>query len=789
MTETPDPGTLKVERGKTAFLDRISLIWLVPIIALAGSLLVAWEAYSERGVLITISFEDASGIEAGHTLVKYRDVEVGHVTDMEFAEDLNSVDVSVRVHESIASYLDAESQFWVVRPNVSSSGISGLETVLTGVYIEGSWDSEKGTAVRSFKGLEERPLVLRGTQGTRINLYATNAGSLSPGAPITYKGLTVGQIDSVDLTRFGDGVDVSGFINAPYDSFVTSGSRFWDISGFSFTLGAEGARLNVESLASLVQGGIAFDTVLSDTRPLSEDVIFDIFSNEDAARASIFDADKAEQVTLSIVFEGSVNGLQVGAPVDYRGLRVGEVIALSARIDREDRNNPQVQLVTNIVLRPTRLGLPAGTTAEGTLDFLQGLVDEGLRAQLATEGLLARSLKVTLLEVEDALPATIDTDADPFPLFPSVPAELGSFANSAESVLERVGNLPLEELLNNAINLMAGLENLIGQEDTQQVPGAVTGLLADLRGLVQSDDVQSVPVELNASLVSLRSIIDRIEQSSAVDNLLAALENVDTAADRVTRASERLPDLLDNLNNVASKANDLPLEELIASANTVLDDLDAIVGAAETQAIPAELEASLVALRSIVEDIDNNGTAETLSTALVNANDAAANIALASDDLPVLIDKIGAVADKANDLPLEDLVTELTDLVETADVLIGSDDTARLPGALSDALDQLRSILDALEEGGAVENLNSTLASAGNAADEVALAAQSLPDLVDRLNALADTAEATLAAYGAGAPLNREAVAAIRDIRETARSVTSLANTLERKPNAIILGR
>ena len=252
----------------------------------------------------------------------------------------------------------------------------------------------------------------------RIRLRAPSGGSLTVGAPVLFKSIQVGRIENVELTPAGD-VAIDAFVNAPYHLRLTEGARFWNASGFSIQIGAGGASLNVDSLISLLQGGVSFDTVGSSTAPVEPGHVYDLYPTESAARQNFFDDAPGERLLVDTLFEGSVGGLQPGAPVRFRGLQVGEVEALHAAIvDRAGQ--PQVTLRATLSIAPSRIGIPEGADdpTAAALDALEVQVSHGLRATLATSGLLAQSLQVELVELPDAAPAGIDRDARAEPADP-----------------------------------------------------------------------------------------------------------------------------------------------------------------------------------------------------------------------------------------------------------------------------------------------------------------------------------------------------------------------------------
>jgi paraquat-inducible protein B len=691
----PDPAELDIRPARASFWRNLSFIWLVPVLALAVSLGLAWQSYSQRGVAIEVTFANAPGVTPGETTIRYRDVVVGTVEDVTFTEDLSRVVVQARIDKDVAPFLDAESEFWIVSPKVSTRGISGLSTVLSGVYIEGAWDQEPGLQQWSFTGADGPPLVQPGREGKRISLITTDGSLISEGAPVFFHGVEVGRLEKPRLTVSSDAIIVDAFIDAPHDRRLNAATRFWDTSGFSVSLGGQGLTLDFDSLASVVAGGIEFDAIYEGGAPVSAGHVFNIYPDEAEARRSLFVRSSGETVSIAAEFGESVSGLEPGAPVQYGGLKVGEVTALSAQVE-EAASGPRVRLFANLAIEPDRLGLPDGAGEAEVLDFFDAAVAKGLRARLAAANLFSASLVVELVEVEDATPAVFNRDADPLPLLPSSGSDLPDFTATAEGMLERINALPIEELLDQAISLMASIEAVATSDSTRAAPDEIVALLKDTRALVNDDATRALPGDLRAAVADLRGVVAEMKEAGAFTSLASALKNADTAAAGIATASDEFPALVKDLRAVAAKANSLEAEELIAAANRVLD---------------------------------------------------------------------------------------------SADKVIGTEAARNLPPTLNAALDQIHAALAELREGGAVENANATMASARNAADSVAEAAKRLPDLSARLERLVVQSEALIAAYGGRSDFNAETLAALREVRQAARSVSQLARAIERNPNSLLMGR
>ncbi|MEM9787836.1 MAG: MlaD family protein, partial [Pseudomonadota bacterium] len=486
---------LDVRPIKKRVWQRLSLVWFVPIIALAVSLWAAWDNYRDRGTLITIAFENAAGITAGETQIRYRDVAIGEVERVEFDDGLAVVLVHARVEQNVAPFMDDDAQFWVVRPDVSVRGITGLDTVLSGVYIEGNWDTQADVQQFNFIGLEQPVLTRAGQRGTRIVLRANDGGSVAAGAPVLHKGLQVGYLEEPELSFDGTQVVVTAFIESPYDRRITTSTRFWDTSGFSVSFGAGGVSLNVNSLASLIEGGIAFDTIVSGGDPIRDGHLFDIFPDEQTARDSLFTDPNAEVLEVAVLFEESVSGLSPGSEVRFQGIRIGEVNDLNAIVVGEG-SEAEVRLQAVLAIEPSRLGMGAEATAQDAMVLLSDFVARGLRARMVTGNILSGALLVELVQIDDALPAIMTGTGGQFPIIPTTESEISDVAATAEGVLARINALPVEELMDGAIDLMDSIERLANDEATVAVPSSLVTLLDESRALIADDDLQSLPGDL-----------------------------------------------------------------------------------------------------------------------------------------------------------------------------------------------------------------------------------------------------------------------------------------------------
>jgi len=605
------------------------------------------------------------------------------------------------------------------------------------------------------------------------------------------RGIEVGQIGKAQVAEDGSSIEADAFIFAPHDRLVSTSTRFWDTSGFSFSIGPSGAKVDFSSIASLVSGGIAFQTVVSGGDRVAPRTEFRVYADEIAARNSVFGEDEqdGEAVLLTAIFENNVSGLAVDAPVDLGGLRVGRVTALGAIVDRQMFGDDKARLAATLAIQPGRLGLGDNAGTEKGLDYLAQRVGEGLRARLVTSSILTGGLKVELTQVDDAPPASIDLGAKPNPIIPTTASDISDVSATAEGLYNRINSLPIEDLMQSAINTLDNISRIAGSDDIRAVPGEVRGLLSDARGLVGSDAVKALPGRLDTLVGEVEAIVTELNQRGAAQQLTDALAAASATAQSIDKAAEGLPDLIAQLNAVAAKAKELPLDQLATQATAVLESADRLIDSDEARAVPGRLRDALHEVGTLVAALNERGAADKLSAALADASNAAKSLDEATKGLPDLVDRLNTVAGKAADLPLDELAQQATALLDSADRLIDTDQARALPGDLSAALEQLRGVLAELRDGGLIDNANATMASARAAANNFSTAAEDLPAILQRAEAVLNEASTTLRGYDAQRGVGRELDAALREVERAAKSVSSLARAIERSPNSLLFGR
>lgn len=488
-----------------------------------------------------------------------------------------------------------------------------------------------------------------GREGKRITLLATDGRLITEGAPVFYHGIEVGRLERPRLTLSSDAIVVDAFIDAPHDRRLNSATRFWDTSGFEVSLTSAGLSVDFNSVASLLAGGVEFDSIFEGGAPVSAGYVYNVYADEATARKNLVSRTTTDAVNIAAEFGESVSGLEPGADVRYGGIKVGEVTAIAAKVD-ETEFGPEVRLMANLAIEPDRLGLPRAAGKAEALDFFEAATAKGLRARLATKSLFNASLLVELVEIPDAAPAAFQRDAMPLPVLPSVKSNLPDFTATAEGVFERINALPIEELLDQAIRLMASVEAIATAEGTKAAPGAVVALLDDTRALVNDEATQALPGEIRAAVADLRAIVVELKDGSAVKNLTSAIENADKVAGDLATASAQFPALVEDLRAVANKANSLKAEELVAAATQVLASADKVIDSDAARALPHELAAALDQIRGTLAELREGGAVANINETTASAREAADAVATATKNLPELSTRLQQLVARAEAL-------------------------------------------------------------------------------------------------------------------------------------------
>lgn len=483
---------------------RVSLVWLVPIVAIVAGTVLGLRTWLGTGPTVTIAFRTAEGLDAGRTEVRYKEVVVGRVTRVGLSEDRQHVVATVSLDRAAADMAVEDTRFWVVRPRIGAAGISGLGTLLSGAYIGvDAGVSEKSQ--KKFTGLEAPPFVLRGEPGKSFVLDAPQLGSLDVGSPVYYRRTRVGRVVGHALDPVKDALTVTVFVEAPYDNLVSTEARFWNASGVDVALDANGLTVNSESIATLLAGGVGFQNPPgAASAPRAADGTHFRLHRD---RKTALRPPDGPRMRVRMVFEQSAHGLAVDAPVELLGFEIGTVEVITLGHDAKRRTFP-VEVLADIY--PQRLGRLKQALAGEASDavFMQRLVENGLRAQLRNGNLLTGQLYVALDFVPQAPKATV-ADADGRPLtLPTAPGGLQDMQQQIAEIVKKLGQVKFDEI---GADLQALLKSARGSSDTLQKTLANANATIDRL----TPEAQAALAQVRQTLKSAQSTLDNLDRNVA----------------------------------------------------------------------------------------------------------------------------------------------------------------------------------------------------------------------------------------------------------------------------------
>jgi paraquat-inducible protein B len=487
-SRSPEPGQARLPEALIRRRRRFSLFWLIPIICGGIGLYLVITTLANRGPLITITFSTANGISAQQTQVEHKYVALGMVEDVKLSEDMSKVLVHVRMNRQGERVLTSHARFWVVRPRLSPGNISGLETLVSGAYIEVDPGLAGGESQTEFTGLEEPPGVRSDEPGRTYVLKAKALGSLGAGAPVFYRDVDVGEVLSYDL---GDGlgpVTINVFVRAPFDKFVHENTHFWNASGISVGVGAEGLHIELESIQALLSGGVAFETpqqVVTQVAPAERQ--FSLFSNKAQADAAGFQ----RNIPMVTYFQSSVAGLGRGSAVEVFGIQIGTVTDVHLVMEPGAKN---VRARVAFELQPERVFPESELRQQATpLEVTGSLVRQGMRAVLESSNFLTGQKDIALQFVPNAAPATITQEGGSLVL-PSQGGGLDNITSSLSDIATKLDAIPFDEIGKNLNSALASLSQTIGGPDVRNALQKLSATLTDVQHLVHNADKGMEPV-------------------------------------------------------------------------------------------------------------------------------------------------------------------------------------------------------------------------------------------------------------------------------------------------------
>ena len=474
----------------------ISAIWIIPVIALLVGAWMLYQYQSNKGATIYISMPHAEGIIAGKTEIKVRSVKIGQIDHVRLSDSQDSVIARAQIDKHYDDLLTEDANIWVVKPRIDETGISGMNTLLSGVYLEFA-PGESSTTKEHFELQDEPALIGKDVKGGRFTLLSYDAEVIDVSTGIYFKNYKIGQVETATFDWKNQAMKYGIFINEPYQNLITLNSIFWVNSGIELDLSADGINLKTGSLSKLLKGGIS--VALPDQQSpgdfAQEGHTFSLSNSyKDALEERFYDFDY-----YLIEFEQSIRGLRPGAPVEYRGMRVGTVVEAPASIMID---GVPAHFRTDSTAVPALIKIEYGRIyhdSEQAKDFwqssVQGWIKNGLRASLKPGNILTGAVYVDFDIYNDAPQAQLTTLSQ-YQVFPSISSGITVLADQVSDVLNKVNNLKIEDSLAQVQSTFADyqalaneMRELLNKQDTQNLPGDFNRNFAEMTKSMQQFDV------------------------------------------------------------------------------------------------------------------------------------------------------------------------------------------------------------------------------------------------------------------------------------------------------------
>ncbi len=533
-----------------------SIVWLIPLITLlVGGWLIV-KTLSELGPQATISFKTAEGIEIGKTKVKYKNVDIGIVEKIKFSDDFSNVILTVEFSQGSEKFLRRNTRFWVVKPQLSLRGATGLSTLISGAYIE--IEPGPGAAQLHFIGLEKQPVVKSDEQGKEIVLVTQNLGSIDIGSPIYYQGLIAGEILGHELGNDRKSIYVHAFIKDPFDQLIRGNTNFWNISGINVSMGADGLKVQTESVRSMMFGGIAFETpeTLEQATTDIDNLVFTLHDSYEKIQEHAY----TRKIKFIMFFDSSVRGLSLGAPVEFKGIKVGSVLDVRLEFDSEDTS---FRIPVLIEIEPQRIIERGNQETGSSYQTLNSLVELGLRARLQTGSLITSQLYIEL-DMHPDSPINLSGEETPFPELPTLAtANFGAITQSAEKLLAKLNSIDIEKVTSVLIETFESANITLKTADET---------ITNANALITIPGIPQAIEDMRISLQNFKSIMQKLDDS----NLQEAINAGHIALDNLTKTLDKTDNILEPNSPVQYNLIKLTaeLEETARSIRSLVETLE-----------------------------------------------------------------------------------------------------------------------------------------------------------------------------------------------------------------------
>ncbi len=533
---------MKQNNQETARIENIkrwSPVWIVPIVTVLIGGWILFYHFSHQGPEVTLITSDADGIVPSKTAIKSRSVDIGTVESTELSSDLRHVEIKARLNAGMEKMLHTDSVFWTVKPQIGREGVTGLGTLLSGSYIE-LQPGTQGEQPEQYQLLDSPPLAGPDAKGIRVLLDSAKAGQLNPGDPVLFRGFRVGSVETSKFDTAKRMMMYQLFIQSPYDRLVTTNVRFWKDSGIAVDMSASGMRVEMGSLTTLFSGGVSFD--VPDGSPVGEPAEnkadYHLFDDQRSIQESMY----TEHTDFLMFFNESIRGLEPGAPVEFRGIRLGTVEKVPYVIPgRFETLNNDYRIPVLIRIEPGRFASSVGTNFNIQQHLQEGRL-HGLRASLKTANLITGSLYVDLDFYNNVPQFTGPDSVSGYEVIPTMVGGFNQMQQKVMAILDKVEKLPLAPMLTEATGTL---------KESQKTLRNLQTTLDNVNKITASPAMKSLPADMQQTLRDLNRSLKGLQPGSPAYNKLVG------DMQRLDQVLQELQPVLKTLNN---KSNALVFE-------------------------------------------------------------------------------------------------------------------------------------------------------------------------------------------------------------------------------------
>ncbi len=496
-----------------------SVVWLIPLLALVVGGWMLWDNLRSRGPEITLYMDSAEGIEVDKTVIKVLSVNVGRVTAVHLKPDQTGVEITAKLDHSAADLLRKDTHFWVVKPRIDQGGITGLGTLVSGVYLEFS-PGRSAEKANTFTVDSLPPVTSSQQNGLRLRLVGDSNRLLGIGTPVLYHDITVGRVERAEFNPADKKIHYQIFIDSPNDKLIGSNVYFWTISGVDIQTNAQGIKLRTGPISTLINGAITF------SEPLDTDKGSQVAQNSEFPlhndSSQIEDKPSPRALYYVAYFDQSIRGLTVGAPVEYKGVPIGSVSKVPYFAAGDSVNLLETRLVPVLFrIEPARMERDsAALSKQQWQDKIRKAIDKGLVATLTSNSLLTGTLLIQLTDEASATASIAPrTEYAGYPVVPTRAVGLDSLQKELNNLLIKFNQLPLEKTVTELNSTLGELQKTVksvnkiaADPHTRAIPQELNRTLRDLQTTLQGVSPQSPAYrEVQTTLNSLNQTLKQIQ--------------------------------------------------------------------------------------------------------------------------------------------------------------------------------------------------------------------------------------------------------------------------------------